>query len=170
MLLSTNFFESLVSLRNFYGGHMKGVFRLAVVEDLPALLALEQQCFNSDRLSRRSFRGLIQRAHGQLWVLAQDGRLLGYAVLLFRRGSPVARLYSIAIAGQARGGGWGTRLLAHLESCAVAHGCGVLRLEVRVDNPAALELYERNGYRRFALRHGYYQDHTDAWRLQKCII
>lgn len=169
MLLSTNFFESLVSLRNFYGGHMSTVFRLAVVEDLPALLALEQHCFSTDRLSRRSFHRLIHRGHGQLWVLAQDGPLLGYAVLLFRRGSTVARLYSIAIAGQARGGGLGSRLLAHLETCAAAHGCDVLRLEVRVDNPAALALYEGNGYRRFALRHGYYQDHTDAWRLQKSI-
>ncbi|MCF8997840.1 ribosomal-protein-alanine acetyltransferase, partial [Pseudomonas carnis] len=44
-----------------------------------------------------------------------------------------------------------------------------LRLEVRTDNPGALALYERNGYRRFAVVDDYYQDHSDALRLEKTL-
>jgi hypothetical protein len=75
---------------------MKAVFRLAVVEDLPALLALEMQCFTTDRLTSRSFQWMITRAHGQLLVAEYNGQLLGYALVLFHRGTSLARLYSIA--------------------------------------------------------------------------
>jgi [ribosomal protein S18]-alanine N-acetyltransferase len=135
--------------------------------DIPALIALEQQCFISDRLSPRSVRWMVSRAHGQLLVVARDGQLLGYALLLLRRRSTRARLYSIAIAEHARGMGLGQQLLARIEACAVAHHCTHLRLEVRTDNPGALGLYERNGYRRFAQVDDYYADHTSALRLEK---
>ena len=131
------------------------------------MIALEQQCFISDRLSPRSVRWMVSRAHGQLLVVARDGQLLGYALLLLRSRSTRARLYSIAIAEQARGMGLGQQLLARIEACAVAHHCTHLRLEVRTDNPGALGLYERNGYRRFALVDDYYADHTSALRLEK---
>jgi ribosomal-protein-alanine acetyltransferase len=149
---------------------MSLVFRLAVTEDLPALLELEEQCFTTDRLNSRSFQRMINRAHGQLLVARRDGELVGYAVVLFHRGTSLARLYSIAIAVQARGSGLGKQLLERIEACALEHDCAYLRLEVRIDNPAAIALYERNGYRRFALIHDYYQDHADALRLEKRIL
>jgi ribosomal protein S18 acetylase RimI-like enzyme len=149
---------------------MNPVFRLAVIEDLAALLELEAQCFTTDRLNARSFQWMITKAHGQLLVAEVDGLLLGYALVLFHRGTSLARLYSIAIAEQARGGGLGKQLLQRIEVCALEHDCAYLRLEVRTDNPAALALYERNGYRRFARVHDYYEDHADALRLEKRIL
>ena len=145
------------------------VFRLAVTEDLPALLKLEELCFTTDRLNRRSFQWMITHAHGQLLVAQRGEHLVGYAVVLFHRGTSLARLYSIAIDAQARGCGLGKQLLDRVEACAQEHDCACLRLEVRIDNPGAIALYERNGYQRFALIHGYYQDHADALRLEKRI-
>jgi len=146
------------------------VFRIATLDDLPALIQLEQQCFTTDRLTPRSFQWMISRAHAQLIVAEQNGQLLGYALVLFHRGTSLARLYSIAIALEARGVGLGRLLLERTEACALAHDCAYLRLEVRTDNPAAINLYERNGYRRFALIHDYYEDHADALRLEKRIL
>ncbi|MFJ2362420.1 GNAT family N-acetyltransferase/peptidase C39 family protein [Pseudomonas sp. NPDC087697] len=149
---------------------MNLVFRLAVLDDLAALLKLEQQCFTTDRLNSRNFQWMINRAHGQLIVAERADQLLGYALVLFHRGTSLARLYSIAIAVQARGTGLGKQLLERIEACALEHDCAYLRLEVRTDNPAAIALYERNGYRRFALIHDYYEDHADALRLEKRIL
>ncbi len=149
---------------------MSAVFRLAVVEDLPALLALEMQCFTTDRLTSRSFQWMITRANGQLLVAEISGQLAGYALVLFHRGTSLARLYSIAIAVDARGSGLGKHLLQRIEAVALEHDCAYLRLEVRTDNPAAIALYERNGYRRFAVIHDYYEDHADALRLEKRIL
>lgn len=145
-------------------------FRIALPTDVPALVALEQRCFSTDRLSPRSFHRMIGRAHGQLLVAEQDGQLLGYALVLFRRGSSLARLYSIAIAEHARGMGLGKQLLSRIETCAAQHACTCLRLEVRTDNPGALALYERDGYQRFAVIDDYYADHCPALRLEKTIL
>ena len=142
-------------------------FRVATLDDVPALVALEQQCFSSDRLSSRSLRWMISRANGQLWLVQQQGELLGYGLVLFRRGTRLARLYSIASAEHARGIGLGHQLLEHIEACALANDCAYLRLQVRTDNPGALSLYERNGYRRFAWVDDYYEDHTAALCLEK---
>ena len=98
-------------------------FRVATPCDVPALVALEQHCFTTDRLSPRSFQWMISRAHAELLVAEQDGQLLGYALALFHRGTSLARLYSIAIAEPARGLGLGKQLLSRIEACAVEHDC-----------------------------------------------
>lgn len=70
---------------------MNTCFRLAVLEDLPELLQLEEQCFTTDRLNSRSFQWMITRAHGQLLVAQAGEHWLGYAVVLFHRGTSLAR-------------------------------------------------------------------------------
>lgn len=60
---------------------------------------------------------------------------MGYCLVLFHRGTSLARLYSIAIATHSRGLGLGKQLLDQAEHCARAHDCAYLRLEVRPDNP-----------------------------------
>ena len=72
---------------------------------------------------------------------------VGYAVVLTRRGSRSARLYSIAVAAEAAGRGIGSRLLAAAEEAARRRGADRLHLEVRADNSTAIRLYERAGYR-----------------------
>lgn len=95
--------------------------------------------------------------------------MAGYALVLLRRGSRVARLYSIAVDPALRGAGLGARLLADAEAQAHKAGAGALRLEVRVDNAAAIKLYERRGYRRFARLPDYYQDGAEAWRYEQVL-
>ena len=109
-------------------------FRDARPDDLVALLELENLCFEHDRLSPRSFQWMIARAHASLAVAEAGGRVMGYALLLFHRGTSLARLYSIAIAPGARGHGLGKALLAEAERRARDHDCAYLRLEVRPDN------------------------------------
>jgi ribosomal-protein-alanine acetyltransferase len=137
--------------------------RAARAGDLPALLALEAR-FSSDRLSARQFRHHLRNPRARLRVALIGGVPAGYALLLLRAGSRVARLYSIAVDPALRGRGLGARLLADAERAARNAGADELRLEVRTDNAAAIGLYERHGYRRFARREGYYEDGAPAFR------
>ncbi|MDF3865481.1 GNAT family N-acetyltransferase [Pseudomonas denitrificans (nom. rej.)] len=146
------------------------LYRLASRADLPALVALEEGIFHEDRLSARSFRQLIAAPSAKLIVAEEGNELLGYALLLFRRGTKVARLYSLATSQQARGRGLGNGLLEQAEHSAKRHGCSALRLEVRVDNHVAIGLYERRGYTRFGRIAGFYEDGADAWRCEKPLI
>lgn len=93
--------------------------------------------------------------------------LLGDVVVFLRRGSRVARLYSLVIAPNGRGRGLGRALLLAAEQYALRHRRHWLRLEVQVSNSAAIALYESAGYARFAWRHAYYESGAHAWRYEK---
>ncbi len=143
--------------------------RLASLDDLDALVRLEQVCFDSDRISRRQFRYLLSKGNASVLVTERQGVLMGDAVLLYSRATSVARLYSLAVHPSARQQGLGRRLMQAAETEAWSHHRAYLRLEVRKDNPTAVRLYESLGYRRLGDRLDYYQDHMDAWRFEKSL-
>ncbi|GGE53405.1 N-acetyltransferase GCN5 [Agaricicola taiwanensis] len=147
------------------------LIRPAELEDLDALCAIEERVFDTDRLSRRSFRHYITKARDALLVAVdEDNNLLGYALVLFRSGTALARLYSIAVQPDRLKSGIGSRLIKAAEDEAEARDCILLRLEVRADNQAAIELYKRRGYKQFGTYLDYYQDHMDALRFEKRLI
>ncbi|HNI64115.1 MAG TPA: ribosomal-protein-alanine acetyltransferase, partial [Pseudomonadales bacterium] len=59
------------------------MIRPARLSDLTALLAIENRCFQTDRLSRRNFRYLLTQAKAATLLLAADGAVQGYVMLLF---------------------------------------------------------------------------------------
>ncbi len=146
------------------------VIRRAAVSDLDALVELEQASFHGDRLSRRQYRHHLASASACVLVAqASPSALAGAAVVLFRRGTRVARLYSLATAASLRGQGVGARLLAAAEAEAGRRACRVLRLEVHDGNASAIALYERAGYRSIGRYEGYYENGGDALRLEKPV-
>lgn len=151
-------------------GTPQAAIRRATVADLSALVQLEHATFEHDRLSARQWHRHLYSDSAVVLVAARGRELAGAAVLFFRSGSRVARLYSIATAASARGEGIGTRLLGACERVALRRRCDRLRLEVRQDNLAAQGLYERHGYRRIAEVEAYYEDGADAWRYEKTLM
>jgi len=142
--------------------------RMAELADVPALSVLESQVFSGDCLNARRFRHFIRSEHSELWCLGNgQGVLLAYALVLFHRGTSLARLYSLAVAPAARGQGLGLQLLGWVEERALARHVLFMRLEVRKDNLNALSLYERNGYRKLRSLKHYYEDGGDGWRMEK---
>jgi [ribosomal protein S18]-alanine N-acetyltransferase len=133
--------------------------------DVPAIVALEAH-FPSDRLDRRAVRRLLDSPSARILVAA-DHRLLGNLVLLLRRGSRLARIYSIVVDAQVRGRGLAGRLLDRAEALARSGGRHTMALEVRADNAAALALYARAGYRPARRLPAFYDDGADGLRLQK---
>jgi ribosomal protein S18 acetylase RimI-like enzyme len=148
---------------------MPAAIRPARIEDLDALVALEDAVFEGDRLSRRSFRRLIARHSAALFVTGEGDSIEGYSLVLFRNRNRVARLYSIATKPSSMRSGLAPSLLEAAQDAALKHGCTSLRLEVREDNARAIRLYERNGYRRIGSRKGYYQDGAAALRYEKML-
>lgn len=141
--------------------------RRARPPDLDALVALEEASFDHDRVSRAQFRRHIVSPSATVLVADERGRVLGAALLFFRRGARTARLYSIAVAHAARGQGLGAALLAAGEREARKRGYKAMRLEVRTDNAPAIALYDKHGYRRRKREPGFYENGMDAWRCWK---
>lgn len=141
--------------------------RKGVRSDLDALVAIENCCFTTDRLSRGSLRYFLAAPNAVLLVAKVEGALAGYALVALRKGSAVARLYSIGIDPAFRGRNLGLALLKAAEKAARAHGAGAMRLEVRSRNRRAIALYEAKGYRRFGRIEDYYEDGAAALRYEK---
>ena len=148
--------------------------REATSADFDELLAIEQQCFASDRLSRRSFKHHLQSEHSVLIVADRPqankpSMLAGYALCLLHKGTRLARLYSLAVLPTMQGMSVGKRLLEESEQIAAANGRLFMRIEVAESNQSAINLYKRQGYRVFGEYHDYYDDHQDALRMQKTV-
>jgi ribosomal protein S18 acetylase RimI-like enzyme len=144
--------------------------RRGTPDDLAALGAIESSVFPGDRLSRRSFRRLLSSPSAVTLVAVAEHRILGYAILLLRKSSSVARLYSLARMATEGNRGVGTALLEAVEREAAARGALQMRLELRPDNEGARALYERHGYVVFGRTADYYEDHADALRMRKSLI
>jgi [ribosomal protein S18]-alanine N-acetyltransferase len=139
------------------------------LRDLDALLALEQAVFNTDILSRRSFRRFLTSRSATVIVAEADGKLAGYVLVLYPPRSKLARLYSIAVAPHIGRRGVGPLLLAAAEQEAWRRGRRSLRLEVHEHNSRAIARYEKSGYRLFGRHRDYYDDRGDALRFEKSL-
>lgn len=137
--------------------------------DLDGLVKLEEACFSSDRLSLRRFKYWLKAEHRIFKVITVEENLAGYGLVLLHKGTRLARLYSMAVASTFRGRGLAQQLLTDLESEAVDEGRLFMRLEVSEKNTSAIDLYRKLNYKAFGEYQSYYQDQSDALRMQKRI-
>lgn len=139
--------------------------RLASAAELQELVNLENTCFKSDRISSRSFRYFLTKSQAEIWVIGSP--VVAYGLVLFHRGTSLARIYSLAVNPSERGKGLAKHLMQAMEASALKHKALFIRLEVADDNLGALNLYQSLGYEPIRRLHHYYEDGHDGIRLEK---
>lgn len=139
--------------------------RLARPTDLDDLLLLEAIFPLTDRVTRRNLSRQL-RSPSVTCLVCDQGGILGAAVLLFRKSSRIARLYSLSVAPNAGGKGIGRTLVEACKQEAAARQCNRIRLEVRASNLRAITLYERSDFRVIGREIAYYGDGEDALRME----
>jgi ribosomal-protein-alanine N-acetyltransferase len=145
----------------------QSIIREASPGDLDALLELELAGFDRDAFRRGQLRYLLNRANATTFLLEEDGKVLGAAIMLWRKNSSVGRLYSIVVDPAFQGQGLGRKLLKACEDAALRRGCASLSREVRADNQRAILFYQRHGYRTTESLPGYYADGAAGLRMVK---
>lgn len=139
--------------------------RLASAAELQDLVNLENSCFQTDRISPRSFRYFLTKSQAEIWVIGSP--IVAYGLVLFHRGTSLARIYSLAVNPSERGKGLAKHLMSAMEASALGHKALFIRLEVADDNLSALKLYQSLGYEPIRRLHHYYEDGHDGIRLEK---
>jgi ribosomal-protein-alanine N-acetyltransferase len=120
--------------------------------DLDAVLAIEKAIYTHP-WTRGNFADSL-RAGYRCCTWRQGNELHGYFVLLAAAGE--AHLLNLSIAAGAQRRGHGSALLREAMRLGRELGAKHLFLEVRPSNAAGQALYERFGFKRIAVRRGYY--------------
>jgi ribosomal protein S18 acetylase RimI-like enzyme len=146
------------------------MIRRATADDVSTLVHIENRAFTSDRISRRSFRYLMSKANAATLVAVCGGdAICGYAIVLFNRGTSLARLYSVAVNPNCHRRGIGSELLAAAENIARQHAAAYMRLEARADADQVQAFYRAQGFRKFSMQPHYYEDDVAAVRMEKSL-
>jgi len=136
--------------------------------DLDAVVAIEQAVYTHP-WTRGNFADSL-RAGYRCCTWRLGGELVGYFVLLWAAGE--AHLLNLSIAEGRQRRGHGAALLREAMRVARESGARTIFLEVRPSNLAGKALYERFGFRKIALRRGYYparQGREDALVLSSTL-
>lgn len=137
--------------------------------DVEPALPLETELFGAEAWTAETWWAeLAQRGRHYLVAESGEARLCGYGGILVNGAD--ADIMTLAVAPAVQGRGYGAVLLQALLDLAAARGAQQVLLEVRADNAAAQRLYERLGFKRIAVRRGYYRTATgsvDAWVMRR---
>lgn len=127
--------------------------------DLPAVLAVERQCYPSPWSEQQFLRELCNPVAtvDLLWL---DDELAGYMCTWLIAGE--LQILNVATSPKFQRRGVADRLFTHLFDRCQKQGVDKAWLEVRAGNVAAITLYHQHGFVADAVRSGYYRDGEDA--------
>jgi [ribosomal protein S18]-alanine N-acetyltransferase len=138
--------------------------------DFEALFTLDQQCFPPEiAYSRGELRYFLKHPRCFSMIADEGGSLAGFFIAETSRskGEWVGHLITIDVAPAARRTGTGRALMSACEQRLLTCGCASLRLEVAVNNEAAVAFYTGQGFQQVGRIPGYYAAKTDAFCMSK---
>lgn len=163
-------YQSKLPVCDPYGEGDGTDFRMARMNDLPAVLALYAGAVRNMRKHGVEQwdeiypdRGILEKdiAAGEMLLLAEREKILSAVVLngeqaeeygsvpwLFTKEAPVAVIHRLCVDAGQQGNGVGGKTLRLCEEYLRAKGIRCIRLDAFPQNPAAIRLYETEGYRR----------------------
>jgi ribosomal-protein-alanine N-acetyltransferase len=137
--------------------------------DLPQIIAIERRAFPTP-WSLAMFVLELSKPAGVCLTALRGGEMLGY--LICSRYDTVWHIMNVAVDPTHRRRGIATAMLADLFR-RIDSRTARFTLEVRESNFAAIELYERYGFRAAGRRRRYYQDNGEdavvMWRTQSTL-
>ncbi|UVV59420.1 GNAT family N-acetyltransferase [Bacteroides thetaiotaomicron] len=141
--------------------------RQAKVGDIPAILEIEQECFQEDSFSREQFVYLICRSKRDLLCGGGTGADDRLCLIIVSCVTRYLRIYSIAVHPDCRGRKLGQLLMERTIETAFDCRAVKITLEVKESNTPAIKLYMKNGFIPVGVKPNYYHDGSDAIYMQR---
>ena len=138
---------------------MRLVIRKMTLDDVPAVIELDQKSFSLP-WPERSFRfELTDNPASRCWVAELDGRIVGMLVAWLMVDE--VHIATLATDTDFRRQGIAKKLLSHALRRLMEEGARSSFLEVRESNLAAREMYRKLGYEQTGRRRRYYRDNDE---------
>jgi ribosomal-protein-alanine N-acetyltransferase len=138
----------------------------ATWRDLNALRYLERVCFPKDAWPLWDLVGVLTLPNIVRLRAVVDDQMVGFIAGDVRPLEKLAWIATIAVLPEYRGRGIGRTLL---QACEQRLNVPRVRLNVRISNLAAIQLYQTSGYQRAGIWPNYYQDAEDALIMEKAL-
>ncbi|SRR6266542_2451971 len=138
---------------------MKLTIRKMTLDDVPAVIELDQKSFSLP-WPERSFRfELTDNPASRCWVAELDGKMVGMIVVWLIVDE--AHVATLATHPDFRRQGIAKTLLSHTLRRLIEEGARSSFLEVRESNFVAQEMYRKFGYKEVGRRRRYYRDNDE---------
>lgn len=136
---------------------MPVTLRSATLDDVPAIVALDQQAATAAHWRVEEYR---RRVEGGFVLLAEDASgICGFVCARVVAGE--WEIENVVVAAEFRRCGVGGELIRGILRQAEIAGGTAVWLEVRESNLPARGLYEKHGFRETGRRRGYYKEPTE---------
>jgi len=142
--------------------------RSAELADLARIVEIEGLCFPRETAFPAGMFAYLIRYSEALVACEPDGKVAGF-VMGYISGN-VGAVYTLDVHPSSRRRGAGLALLLALEKRLCLLGAEAIRLETALENPEAMRLYRRAGYRERELVRNYYGRGKDAVRMWKSFL
>jgi ribosomal-protein-alanine N-acetyltransferase len=136
----------------------------ATILDLFSLRRLENECFGGDAWSMLELAGVLAFPVGVRLKAVIADQTIGFIAGEWESDRKVGWIATLGVLPAFQRRGIAAALLA---ACEQQLAAPVIKLCVRVDNTAAINLYQIAGYRQVDVRRRYYSDNEDAFVFEK---
>ena len=137
-------------------------YRNATAFDLPVFVSLDKELFPYSPWSASQYNEEFSSPTRHFVVAINEQQsIIGYAGV-FAPGAAEADILTLGVVPDHRGEGIAKGLMALITDWAIAQGSTAMMLEVKLDNTAAIGLYESLGYSKLNLRKDYFGAGLDA--------
>jgi ribosomal-protein-alanine N-acetyltransferase len=145
------------------------IIRSATKEDISKIMEIELESFEFGEVFpvRQFLYYLNMFKDGFVVVVNSSGSIVGYAILACTKN--LGYVLSIAVHPKNRNKGYANALLEFLEIKCRENGVSNLRLDVRVSNTAAIELYKKLGLAELRVKKNFYGKGIDALSMGKTV-
>ena len=145
-------------------------FRQPIALDIPVLVSYDRQLFPYSPWSSAQFKEEFAGIPATRYFLVAENEaneIIGYAGVFAPAAEVPADILTVGVISAYRKRGIGREFVHLLETWCIAKGASAMMLEVKVDNVAAIKLYQSLGYLKISIRMDYFGPGQDAQVMRK---
>jgi [ribosomal protein S18]-alanine N-acetyltransferase len=143
-------------------------FRKVTEQDFDEILRVEEESFNSyDKMDCAALNEFFSDFSEGFYVIISGNKITGYCIFFIDGGE--GYIESIAVYGTCRKRGIGSLTLRFIIKCFMKWNIKIINLHVRINNQAAITMYEKLGFVRIKIVEKFYSDGGPAYFYSKNV-
>ncbi len=135
--------------------------------DLPAIRSIERVAFPRDAWPLLEMVGMLSFSSVERWKAVDGERLVAFVAADIRKSQNLAWIATISVDPDYQRQGLGNLLMEKVEGLV---GVKYMRLSARASNTAAIQLYQRRGYKQIDVWPENYSGKEDAVVMEKMLL